>query len=100
MTGKRFWYDFEDCNGPKIIDFKKDKEYPLETIGDFRGIEELLNSLDDENEQLKKEIGNLEHTKEFCAECCERLEKENEQLKSEIRKVQRDYAQLWMHKYK
>ena len=59
-----------------------------------------LNALYDENEQLKKEIGNLEHTKEFCAECCERLEKENEQLKSEIRKVQRDYAQLWMHKYK
>ena len=56
MTEKRFWYDFEDWNGAKIVDFKKDKEYPVETIGDFRGIEELLNSLNDENEQLKKEI--------------------------------------------
>ena len=53
---KRFWYDFEDCDGAKMVDFKKDKEYPLETIGDFRGIEELLNSLNDENEQLKKEL--------------------------------------------
>ena len=56
MTEKRFWYDFEDWNGAKIVDFKKDKEYPVETIGDFRGIEELLNSLNDENEQLEKRL--------------------------------------------
>lgn len=61
---------------------------------------ELLNELSKENEELKQQIGNLEHTKDFCAECCERLEKENEELKSEIRKVQREYEQLWMHTYK
>ena len=59
-----------------------------------------MNTLNDENEQLKQQIGNLEHTRDFCAECCERLEKENEGLKFEIRKVQRAYEQLWEHTYK
>ena len=58
-----------------------------------------IESLKEENEQLKKEIGNLEHTKDFCAECCERLEKENEELKSEIREVGGAYEQLWMRLY-
>jgi len=49
----RFWYDFEDCTGAKIVDFKKDKEYPLETIGDFQEIEKLLNDLSDETDELK-----------------------------------------------
>lgn len=61
---------------------------------------DLLNELHDENEQLKQQIGNLEHTRDFCAECCERLEKENEELKFEIRKVQGAYEQLWEHTYK
>ena len=55
MAKKRFWYDFEDCTGAKMIDLKNDKEYPLETIGDFRDIEDLLNNFADENEQLKSE---------------------------------------------
>ena len=60
---------------------------------------DLLNALNDENEQLKRQIGNLEHTRDFCAEDCERLEKENEQLKSEIREVRGAYEQLWMRVY-
>ena len=43
---KRFWYDFENSNGAKIVDFKTDHEYPLETIEDFRQIEDLLNELE------------------------------------------------------
>ena len=43
----------------------------------YQEVVDLLN----ENEQLKQQIGNLEHTRDFCAECCERLEKENEELK-------------------
>lgn len=62
-------------------------------------IADLLNCFHEENEQLKKQIGNLEHTRDFCAECCERLEKENEQLKSEIREVRGEYEQLWMRFY-
>ena len=58
-----------------------------------------LNKLHEENHQLKRQIGNLEHTRDFCAECCERLEKENEQLKSEIREVRGEYEQLWMRLY-
>ena len=58
---KRFWYDFEDCTGAKIVDFKEDKEYSLETIGDFRAIEELLNMLHEENEQLKSRINSRLH---------------------------------------
>lgn len=62
--------------------------------------EKRIIELKKENEQLKQQIGNLEHTRDFCAECCERLEKENEELKFEIRKVQRAYEQLWEHTYK
>ena len=46
-----------------------------------------LNKLANENEQLKKQIGNLDDTKDFCADVCadcKRLEKENEQLKQFI----------------
>jgi chromosome segregation ATPase len=46
-----------------------------------------ISELQKENEQLKRQIGNLEHTKDFCAEVCadcERLENENEQLRKEI----------------
>lgn len=62
--------------------------------------EKRIIELENENEQLKQQIGNLEHTRDFCAECCERLEKENEELKFEIREVQRAYEQLWEHTYK
>ena len=54
MTEKRFWYDFEDCNGAKIVDFKEEKKYPLETIGDFRNIEDLLNEQHEEIEYWKQ----------------------------------------------
>ena len=67
MTEERFWYDFEDVNGHKIVDFKNDKEYPLETIGDFREVVDLLNEqqatiteLKEENEQLKQRIALFE----------------------------------------
>ena len=50
---KRFWYDFEDCTGAKIVDFKEDKEYPLKTIGDFKKIEKLLNEQHEQIEDLK-----------------------------------------------
>lgn len=59
-------------------------------------LENKLNELHEENQRLKGQICNLEHTRDFCGECCERLEKENEQLKSEIREVRGEYEQLWM----
>lgn len=82
MTEKRFWYDFEDCDGPKIVDFKKDKEYPVETIGDFRGIEELLNSLNDENVQLKQRNN-------FLKEQLDRVCSENEIIGDKLKKIGR-----------
>ena len=108
MTEKRFWYDFEDWDGAKIVDFKKDKEYPVETIGDFRGIEELLNSLNDENEQLEKRLqiyksDGLE-TLEKLQRCYENskkamktidaLDEENEQLKQEIEILHEQLAHI------
>ena len=65
-------------------------------IGRAKKICDLLNEFCEENQRLKRQICNLEHTRDFCAECCERLEKENEQLKSEIREVRGEYEQLWM----
>lgn len=61
--------------------------YDNGTLIGMKEIVECLNRLHDENHQLKRQIGNLEHTKDFCADVCadcERLEKENEQLKQEI----------------
>ena len=52
-----------------------------------------------ENDELKKKIGNLEHTRDFCADVCadcERLEKEKEQLKSELRNLRRLTNELYM----
>ena len=63
MTEKRFWYDFEDCTGAKMVDFKEDKEYPLETIGDFRKLEDLMNKQDERIKELEKE--NLQYQKEL-----------------------------------
>lgn len=98
------YYDYQEAekvcnifNGVSYI-FKGDVK--LEGKEDLLELEEYVDKLQEENEQLKQQIGNLEHTRDFCAECCERLEKENEELKSEIRKVQRAYEQLWEHTYK
>lgn len=60
MSVKRFWYDFEDCNGHKMVDFEQDKEYSLETVGDFWEIENLLNKLHDENQEYKNKIKKIE----------------------------------------
>lgn len=59
MTENQFWYDFEDVNGHKIVDFKNDKKYSLETIGDFREVVDLLNELAEENEELKADNNRL-----------------------------------------
>ena len=102
MTEKRFVY-YEHKGADYILDTPNKSLDFIEMLGDCLEAEEivdLLNCLNDENEQLKQQIGNLEHTRDFCAECCERLEKENEELKFEIRKVQRAYEQLWEHTYK
>lgn len=72
------------------------KERRHEDINDLSVIAMKYQALEKENEQLKRQVGNLEHTRDFCAECCERLEKENEQLKSEIREVRGAYEELWM----
>lgn len=94
MTEKRFQWVYIKNNTLELRDNGIVKVFNNERF------EELLNDLSEENEQLKQQISNLEHTRDFCAECCERLEKENEELKFEIRKVQRAYEQLWDHTYK
>ena len=103
ITEKRFKLRLSKLGNGMITDTQKredlyfDKEFLDVTLPKTN---EWLNKLAEENEQLKQQIGNLEHTRGFCAECCERLEKENEELKFEIRKVQRAYEQLWEHTYK
>ena len=95
MTKKRYSHD-----GVVIIDYLKKDLIHIDGKEGLLELAEYVDKLQDENEQLKQQIGNLEHTRDFCAECCERLEKENEELKFEIRKVQRAYEQLWEHTYK
>ena len=103
MTEKRFNLRLSKLGNGMITDTQKkeelyfDKEFLDATLPKTN---EWLNELADENELLKQQIGNLEHTRDFCAERCERLEKENEELKFEIRKVQMAYEQLWEHTYK
>lgn len=102
MTQKRFVYYEHKCADYILENPNTDLDF-IEMLGDCLDEKEIVNRLNglyEENEQLKQQIGNLEHTRDFCAECCERLEKENEELKFEIRKVQRAYEQLWEHTYK
>ena len=83
MTEKRFWYDFEDCTGAKIVDFKEDKEYPLEIIGDFRKIEKLLNEQHEQIEDLKDTNVRCCNEYSYFHKRMMELEKENEQLKQQ-----------------
>ena len=102
MTGKRFVY-YEHKGADYILENPNTDLDFIEMLGDCLDEKEIVNRLNglyEENKQLKQQIGNLEHTRDFCAECCERLEKENEELKFEIRKVQGAYEQLWEHTYK
>lgn len=90
MTEKRFWYDFEDCTSAKIVDFKKDTEYALETIGDFRKIEDLLNEQVDKIVEQEIKIDFLQsenkHMRELVNEN-KKLYQENEQLKLELQRI-------------
>ena len=101
MTEKRFVDYFDKDHNYIIQDLQNEDEYQVGFVNcDEDVFLKLVNEFADENELLKQQIGNLEHTRDFCAERCERLEKENEELKFEIRKVQRAYEQLWEHTYK
>ena len=102
MTEKRFVY-YEHKGADYILENPNTDLAFIEMLGDCLDEKEIVNRLNglyEENKELEQQIGNLEHTRDFCAECCERLEKENEKLKFEIRKVQRAYEQLWEHTYK
>ena len=101
MTEKRFVDYFDKDHNYIIQDLQNEDEYQIGFVNcDEDVFLKLVNKIAEETEQLKQQIGNLEHTRDFCAECCERLEKENEELKFEIRKVQRAYEQSWEHTYK
>lgn len=93
---KRFTCDNDYYKGLILKDNLTNEILEEDGIGGYYTACDKLNELYEENHQLKRQIGNLEHTRDFCAECCERLEKENEQLKSEIREVRGEYEQLWM----
>ena len=100
MSEKRFTYDFEDCDGHKIIDFQNDfKAYPLETVGDFEELVALLNSLSDENEQLRQQNKELQDKIDWL---CEQTGYDGakfrhiEELKGKLREKEEDeqlYAQ-------
>ena len=96
MTRKQFSKYVPDiCNGytvsVTIVNNESGKQSA--SVDDFV---DLLNEQHETIQRLKRQIDNLQHTKDFCAECCEILEKENEQLKSEIKEVRGAYEQLWM----
>lgn len=51
---------------------------------------QIQHQLEEENEQLKRQIGNLEHTRDFCADVladCERIETENKELKRQVKET-------------
>lgn len=102
MTKKRFTLDSEEnglcqcilvdgeevptCEIVKLLNELSDKceffEIENEALEDgATKYAELHHKSLKENEQLKEQISNLEHTRDYCVECCERLEKEIEQLK-------------------
>lgn len=90
MTAKRYTIKPQDDLFGVVDNYSPDKVCVINGIRTEIEAEWLckdMNALNDENEQLKRQVGNLEHTRDFvgdvCADC-ERLEKENEQLKSNV----------------
>ena len=56
--------------------------------------ETKIKELSEENEQLKRQIGNLEHTRDFCADVLadfERIEKENQEIKNDEKQLSIDF---------
>lgn len=92
MTEKRFKAIINNIDGSSSLLDKTTGE----KITSILALEDKINELNDENNLLKKHIGNLEHTRDYCSEYCEELEKENEYLKFEINKVREKYKELWM----
>lgn len=83
MTAKRFTIE----KYYQIKDNETNRYYESSDVDDGVALHDLLNELHEENQSLKKQIGNLEHTRDFCADVCadcERLEKENEELKAQL----------------
>ena len=65
MTEKRYYYDYEDCDGHMFVDTKTGRRYPLKTVEDYLKIKDLLNDLINENKQLKQQLENIENRFEF-----------------------------------
>ena len=99
MTEKRFtlhivWFNYEKTEGEATL---KNNGQPLlesECVEDMRRLKDLLNELNDENEQLKSELGKLNilykakcKTEEQLIEMGKEVEKENEELKKEIEEL-------------
>lgn len=101
MTNKRFHYDWKTGR-------MKDTYSSFQATKNMRLIERQINDacqsyekqiakLEKKNEQLNRQIGNLEHTRDFCDEVCadcERLENENKQLKEENEQLKREVKRL------
>ena len=89
MTGKRFGYG-AGVNWQKdvIIDYETEKSY------DFYEVGKLLNVLNEENEQLRKEkeCDKQVFTKKQLHELLQQTRKENEQLKERNEQIGRAHV--------
>lgn len=68
----------------------------IHTLIEAEWLCEVLNSLINENEQLKKDLKIIEEHRKQETEYTARLEEKNEQLKSELRNLRRLTNQLYM----
>ena len=96
MTEKRFYLNEGEVGILKMLDLKEDNEaiYHTASKSDMKMVVELFNRLSEENEQLKRQIGNLEHTRDFCADVLadfERIEKENQEIKNDEKQLSIDF---------
>lgn len=76
--------------GRTIIDNESKQHYIMTLDWEVSLIVKLLNKFYEENEELKKQSGNLEHTRDFCADVladCERIETENKELKRQVKET-------------
>ena len=87
MTEKRFTMDNPNDWGFPITDNDTGKVYSCASNQLMKDLCDVINKIVKENEQLKRQIGNLEHTRDFCADVLadfERIEKENKELKQQL----------------
>lgn len=92
MTEKRFKYTFKGIED--TLESDEECKYTLCNKDGFQDLCEMLNELNDENEQLKKEYLKLDHRHGLLHDECLDVECERDSLKKDVESLEKENEQL------